>query len=79
MMENQHRKISTYRELTQEEIDLMNRCKAAEAQVLELIQEVQNQPHTDTRWSCQGKLDIEKGFMALVRSIARPEPYQPKE
>lgn len=28
MMENQHRKISGYRELTQEEIDLMNEIKA---------------------------------------------------
>lgn len=27
-MENQHKKISGYRELTQEEIDLMNRIKA---------------------------------------------------
>lgn len=27
-MDNQHRKISGYRELTQEDIDLMNRVKA---------------------------------------------------
>ena len=27
-MENQHRKITGYRELSQEEIDLMNRIKA---------------------------------------------------
>lgn len=31
-MENQHRLIKTYRELTQAEIDLMNECKVFEAQ-----------------------------------------------
>lgn len=35
-MENQHRKISGYRELSQEEIDLMNRIKAKGAELLEL-------------------------------------------
>lgn len=35
-MENQHRKISGYRELSQEEIDLMNRIKVKGAELLEL-------------------------------------------
>lgn len=35
-MENQHRAIQTYRELDQNEIDLMNECKSLEAQVLAL-------------------------------------------
>ena len=39
-MENQHRLIKGYRELSQEEIDLMNRIKIAEAQTLELVAEV---------------------------------------
>lgn len=39
-MENQHRKISGYRELSQEEIDLMNRIKAKGAELLELQAEV---------------------------------------
>ena len=33
-MDNQHRKISGYRELTQEEVDLMNEAKRLEAQCL---------------------------------------------
>ncbi len=33
-MENQHRKIKGYRELSQEEIDLMNRIKAKGAELL---------------------------------------------
>lgn len=35
-MENQHRKIAGYRELSQEEIDLMNRIKAAGAALIDL-------------------------------------------
>ena len=35
-MDNQHRKISGYRDLTQDEIDLMNEAKALEAKCLAL-------------------------------------------
>ncbi len=38
-MENQHRKIVGYRELTQEDIDLMNRIKAAGRELLSVIDE----------------------------------------
>ena len=39
-MENQHRKIAGYRELSQEEIDLMNRIKAEGGELLELQSEL---------------------------------------
>ena len=39
-MENQHRKITGYRELSQAEIDLMNRIKAKGAELLELQAEL---------------------------------------
>lgn len=39
-MENQHRKIAGYRELSQEEIDLMNRIKAKGAELLDLHYEL---------------------------------------
>lgn len=39
-MENQHRKIAGYRELSQEEIDLMNRIKAKGTELLELQAEL---------------------------------------
>ena len=39
-MENQHRLIKTYRELSQTEIDLMNECKMLEAQYHELWHKV---------------------------------------
>lgn len=39
-MENQHRKITGYRELSAEEIDLMNRIKAKGAELLALQDEL---------------------------------------
>lgn len=44
-MDNQHRKIVGYRELTQEEIDLMNEIKAKFAEVEELIVKVNYMNH----------------------------------
>ena len=46
-MENQHRKISGYRELTAEEIDLMNRIKAKGAELLQLQAELAGRLSTD--------------------------------
>ncbi len=46
-MENQHRKISGYRELSQEEIDLMNRIKEKGAELLALQAELSGRLYTD--------------------------------
>lgn len=46
-MENQHRKISGYRELSPEEIDLMNRIKAKGDEMLSLQRELAGRLSTD--------------------------------
>ena len=46
-MENQHRKIAGYRELSAEEIDLMNRIKAAGKHLLDLQAELAGRLSTD--------------------------------
>lgn len=78
-MDNQHKKISGYRDLSQGEIDLMNQIKAKETEVLILVKELEeakfakmNAEKPDPRWVAIGKTDIQTGFMALVRSIAKP-------
>ena len=48
-MENQHRKISGYRDLSKEEIDLMNRIKAKGAELLSLQEELANCLSTDAQ------------------------------
>ena len=72
-MDNQHRKIKGYRELTQEEIDAMNEVKAMGIKLGELVEKLENNKDLDQRWIESGKTDLQKGLMALTRSIARPE------
>lgn len=72
-MENQHRKIKGYRELSQEEIDLMNEIKEKGAELGKLIEKLDISSKTDKRWVSIGKTDMQKGLMALTRSVAKPE------
>ena len=80
-MDNQHKKIKGYRDLTQEEIDLMNESKALAAQVGEFINKLENTNVergavvADVGWLMTAKTDLQKGFMALTRSIAKPESF----
>lgn len=71
-MDNQHKKIKGYRDLSQEEIDQMNKVKELGVKIGELVDSVQCLPENDLRWSNIGKTDLQKGLMALTRSIAKP-------
>jgi hypothetical protein len=72
-MENQHRKISGYRELTQEEIDNMNQIKNTAKLVGGMIDDLENVHGIDKRWLAIAKTDLQKGFMAATRAIAQPD------
>lgn len=74
-MDNQHRKISGYRELSQEEIDMMNELKELGGKIGALVEKLESNPDIDTRWMEAGKMDIQVGIMKLVRSIARPTTF----
>lgn len=71
-MENQHRQIKGYRELSQEEIDLMNEIKAKGAELGELVAKLRVTPSLDQRWVSIGATDMQTGLMALTRSVAQP-------
>ena len=87
-MENQHRKISGYRELTQEEIDLMNEIKAKGQELESLLNKCRSvdvvvgktgdREHDETldeasRWRAIAKEHLQQGLMALTRSVAKPK------
>lgn len=74
-MENQHKHIKGYRDLTEQEIALMNKAKELAVQVGELVEEVKGTEGIDQRWAAEGKTDLQKGFMSLIRAIARPETF----
>jgi hypothetical protein len=74
-MENQHRKIQSYRELTQEDIDTMNRIKAMERDCLCLLEQIGELPEVDQRRLNIAKTNIEQAAMWATKAVARPE-YQ---
>lgn len=74
-MENQHRKITGYRELSQAEIDVMNHIKEHGEQLRQLQQEVADLPGVDTRAAAIAKTELQTGLMWLVRAVAKPESF----
>jgi hypothetical protein len=72
MMENQHRQIKGYRELSQDEIDAMNEIKTKGAELGELVAKLRAQPGLDQRWISIGATDLQTGLMALTRGVAQP-------
>lgn len=75
MADNQHQKIKGYRDLTESEIASMNECKQLAIQVGDLCSKLATTSSFDQRWIAIGKTDLQKGFMALVRGIAKPETF----
>ena len=74
-MDNQHKKIKGYRDLSEEEIALMNEAKELAEQVGVLVNKIMDTPQVDLRWTAIGKTDLQKGFMSLIRGIAQPTTF----
>lgn len=87
MADNQHRMIKGYRDLTIQEIDLMNRIKDIGAELEKLIEEVE-QTNLSTAidsvlavksepeiWTHQVKINLKIGLMALTRAVAKPTSF----
>lgn len=74
-MENQHQKITGYRDLSQKEVDLMNEIKAHGNELGDLVATLRQFPDLDQRWISIGATDLQTGLMALVRGVARPNSF----
>jgi len=74
-MDNQHRKITGYRELSQEEIDLMNEAKELAKKCGELVEKLESVESTDKRSVALGKTNLQQGFMWAIRGVAKPETF----
>lgn len=71
-MKDQHTLIKGYRDLSAEEIALMNEIKAKAAEVGELMEKLRARPELNQRWISIGVTDLQKGFMCVIRGIAQP-------
>lgn len=87
-MKDQHEKIKGYRDLTQEEIDLMNQVKLHAEVCGAMIDRMDKMPNPmldhpqglppvmiDKRWLSIARTQLQQGYMALVRSITRPTSF----
>lgn len=74
-MENQHKLIKGYRDLSQEEIDLMNAIKAKGNEFGELLSQLIANVDVDPRWFEIGQMQLQQGIMAVIRSITKPDSF----
>ena len=72
-MDNQHKKISGYRDLSEEEIIDMNAIKNLEAQFNGMIDYMRDAKAADQRQISIAATSGEEAFMRLVRAIAKPD------
>lgn len=72
MVDNQHRKISGYRDLTQEDIDLMNEVKRQERDMLTAFAAFEQDDRFNKRSLALARTNLQTGYMWLIRALARP-------
>lgn len=71
--------VSGYRKQSQLTVDAVNKNKEIEERILRLIDDLENEQlmgesfSPDRRWLAIARTDLEKGFMALNRSIFQPK------
>lgn len=84
-MKDQHTLIKGYRNLSQEEIDLMNEGKELAEKCGNYIMKLQNlslpvpegsgEIEADNRWISIAQTHLQQGFMAAIRAIAKPTTF----
>lgn len=74
-MDNQHKLIKGYRDLSQAEIDAMNAVKKEGERLGLLIEELRDNKDLDQRWISIAETHLQQGIMAAVRSIAQPTSF----
>lgn len=74
-MDNQHKKIKGYRDLSQGEINAMNNIKGYGEALKALMDELKSITDIDQRWVAIAETHLQQGIMAAVRSVAKPESF----
>ena len=65
--------VKGYRAQSEDNVALVNRNKLFEEEMLRIIDALQDNPNVDKRWLAIGKTNLEQAFMAINRSIFKPE------
>ena len=67
--------IKGYRELTDNEISVINDIKDLANLIGQMVEEMEKTDGIDQKWLAIGKTDLQKGFMSVIRSIAKPTSF----
>ena len=69
--------VAGYRSQSEEAVALVNSNKLTEERLLRLLDALRKRDDIDQRWLSIARTQLEQGFMALNRSIFRPERVHP--
>jgi len=67
--------IKGYRTLTNEEVGLINLIKSEGEVISLLVDRIKALPDVDQRWVSIGVTQLQQGFMALTRAVAKPTTF----
>jgi len=68
--------VAGYKPQSDSAVELVNKNKQLEENVLRVLDLLAKLPDTDKRWLAIGRTSIEQGFMAINRSIFQPGRVQ---
>lgn len=71
----QYEKIKGYRQLSDDEIAMMNDGKELAERCGDYVNKLESMDLVDKRWVGIGRTNLQQGFMALIRSIAKPSTF----
>lgn len=67
--------VTGYRRLNEDEITWLNAGKSLANRVGDFVESLNDDPTVDKRWLAIARTDLQKGFMSLIRSIAKPTSF----
>ncbi len=65
--------VSGYRSQSPQAVAMVNRMKSTEERVLRVLDGMKKEPEIDQRWLAIGRTHLEQAFMAINRSVFRPD------
>ncbi|MFG7180685.1 hypothetical protein ACGYQ5_14250 [Burkholderia pseudomallei] len=74
-MDNQHRKITGYRELDEHEIALVNKIKATGNDLAEIIDAMMGDAQYDQRCVAIARTEMQTACMWLIRAVTKPTTF----
>lgn len=67
--------IKGYRQLSDAEVALMNEGKELAEQCGAFVEKLRQMDMCDQRWVSIGATDLQKGFMSVLRGVAKPTTF----